>query len=135
MLKPPKYACNEGTTSLFHTPNSIEDIHDFIGCAENPMVKIASSAFHKGALTWWNSKKNARGREVSLALPSLGEQTMGFRCAWGALFKTYFVQNNDLQRSGSPVVNLNRTEERIPSTLQAIDITTSMGDNGLSREP
>ncbi|KAD2805283.1 hypothetical protein E3N88_38660 [Mikania micrantha] len=43
--------------------------------------------------------------------------------------------NNDLQKSGSPVVNVNRTEERIPSTLQAIDITTSMGDNGLSREP
>ncbi|KAD0553100.1 hypothetical protein E3N88_44081 [Mikania micrantha] len=67
--KPPKYAGTEGATSLLQWLESIEDILDFTGCPENLKVKMASSAFHKGALTWWNSEKNTRGREVALALP------------------------------------------------------------------
>ncbi|KAD3639980.1 hypothetical protein E3N88_29203 [Mikania micrantha] len=67
--KPPKYAGNEGGTGLLQWLESIEDILDFTGCPENLKVKMASSAFHKGALTWWNSEKNTRGREVALALP------------------------------------------------------------------
>ncbi|KAD4982080.1 hypothetical protein E3N88_18751 [Mikania micrantha] len=68
-VKPPKYSGTEGATSLLQWLESIEDILDFTGCPENLKVKMASSAFHKGALTWWNSEKNTRGREVALALP------------------------------------------------------------------
>ncbi|KAD0325810.1 hypothetical protein E3N88_44451 [Mikania micrantha] len=67
--KPPKYSGTEGATGLLQWLESIEDILDFTGCPENLKVKMASSAFHKGALTWWNSEKNTRGREVALALP------------------------------------------------------------------
>ncbi|KAD5802580.1 hypothetical protein E3N88_13940 [Mikania micrantha] len=67
--KPPKYSGTEGATSLLQWLESIKDILDFTGCPENLTVKMASSAFHKGALTWWNSEKNTRGWEVALALP------------------------------------------------------------------
>ncbi|KAD5802577.1 hypothetical protein E3N88_13937 [Mikania micrantha] len=67
--KPPKYAGTEGATGLLQWLESIEDILSFTRCLENLKVKMASSVFHKGALTWWNSEKNTRGREVALSLP------------------------------------------------------------------
>ncbi|KAD2805506.1 hypothetical protein E3N88_38883 [Mikania micrantha] len=66
--KPPKYAGTEGATGLLQCLEIIEDILHFTGCPDNLKVKMASSTFHKGALIWWNSEKNTRGREVALAL-------------------------------------------------------------------
>ncbi|KAD5960467.1 hypothetical protein E3N88_11939 [Mikania micrantha] len=79
---PPKYAGTEGATGLLQWLESIEDILDFTGCPENLKVKMALSAFHKGALTWWNPEKNTRGWEVALALPYTGPYPLCTKCQY-----------------------------------------------------
>ena len=67
--KPLKFSGADGATVLLQWLESIENTLDYVNCPENLMVKMATSVFHKGALTWWNTQKATRGRDAALALP------------------------------------------------------------------
>ena len=66
--KPKPYFGTEGATGLLQWIESIEDTLDNINCPEDQKVKMAASAFQKGALTWWNAEKKTRGREAALGM-------------------------------------------------------------------
>ena len=67
--KPLKFSGADGATVQSQWFESIENTLDYNNCPENIKVKMATSAFHKAALTWWNTEKTTRGKEAALALP------------------------------------------------------------------
>ncbi|KAD3640191.1 hypothetical protein E3N88_29414 [Mikania micrantha] len=80
---------------------------------DNLKVKMASSAFHKGALTWWNSEKNTRGREVTLALPWEGFKNLHVEqfCPRHELKKLEVEIRNLVQDSGKSAKYTTRFHE------------------------
>ncbi|KAD5802564.1 hypothetical protein E3N88_13924 [Mikania micrantha] len=131
--KPPKYSGTEGATGLLQWLESIEDILDFTGCPENLKVKMASSAFHKGALTWWNSEKNTRGREVALALPWDGFKNLLVEkfCPRHELKKLEVEMWNLVQDSGENAKYTTRFHELCTLVPHCRDSTRCYSDRGV----
>ncbi|MFS8034929.1 hypothetical protein Hanom_Chr17g01586991 [Helianthus anomalus] len=66
--KPAEFAGNEGETAMLRWLEKTEAVIAISKCAEEDKVMYASHLFKEGALEWWNTILQAKGRNVAYAL-------------------------------------------------------------------
>ncbi|GKF07877.1 reverse transcriptase domain-containing protein, partial [Tanacetum coccineum] len=65
---PKEYNGKGGAIELTRWIEKMENVLDNSGCSENQKVKYAASLFVIKALTWWNTRIQARGREAAICI-------------------------------------------------------------------
>ncbi|KAJ0781588.1 putative transcription factor interactor and regulator CCHC(Zn) family [Helianthus annuus] len=66
--KPAEFAGNEGATAVLRWLEKTEAVIAISKCAEEDQVMYASNLFKEGALEWWNTVLQAKGRKVAYAM-------------------------------------------------------------------
>ena len=66
---PPQFDGTGNATVLLQWFENMESVFLHCECPDRKKTNFASSVFHLGALTWWNSIKDTRGAEVAMAMP------------------------------------------------------------------
>ncbi|KAJ0899493.1 putative retrotransposon gag domain-containing protein [Helianthus annuus] len=66
--KPAKFAGNEGATATLRWLEKTEAVIAISKCAEENQVMYASNLFKEGALEWWNTVLQAKGRRMAYAM-------------------------------------------------------------------
>ncbi|KAJ0705064.1 putative nucleotidyltransferase, Ribonuclease H [Helianthus annuus] len=66
--KPAEFAGNEGATAVLCWLEKTEAVIAISKCAEEDQVMYASNLFKEGALEWWNTVLQAKGRRVAYAM-------------------------------------------------------------------
>ncbi|KAJ0557459.1 putative nucleotidyltransferase, Ribonuclease H [Helianthus annuus] len=66
--KPAEFAGNEGATATLRWLEKTEAVIAISKCAEKDQVMYASNLFKEGALEWWNTVLQAKGRRVAYAM-------------------------------------------------------------------
>ncbi|KAD2392772.1 hypothetical protein E3N88_39749 [Mikania micrantha] len=66
--KPPEFAGTEGAVVALRWLETIEAVIAISKCAEEDMVLYASNSFKDGALEWWNSIIQTKGRTNAYAM-------------------------------------------------------------------
>ncbi|KAJ0714017.1 putative transcription factor interactor and regulator CCHC(Zn) family [Helianthus annuus] len=66
--KPAEFAGNEGATAILRWLEKTEAVIAISKCAEEDQVMYASNLFKEGALEWWNTVLQAKGRRVAYAM-------------------------------------------------------------------
>ncbi|KAF5813340.1 putative retrotransposon gag domain-containing protein [Helianthus annuus] len=66
--KPAEFAGNEGATATLRWLEKTEAVIAISKCAEEDQVMYASNLFKEGALEWWNTVLQAKGRRVAYAM-------------------------------------------------------------------
>ncbi|KAJ0776952.1 putative transcription factor interactor and regulator CCHC(Zn) family [Helianthus annuus] len=66
--KPVEFAGNEGETATLRWLEKTEAVIAISECAEEDQVMYASNLFKEGALEWWNTVLQAKGRRVANAM-------------------------------------------------------------------
>ncbi|KAJ0538417.1 putative nucleotidyltransferase, Ribonuclease H [Helianthus annuus] len=66
--KPAEFVGNEGATATLRWLEKTEAVIAISKCAEEDQVMYASNLFKEGALEWWNTVLQAKGRRVAYAM-------------------------------------------------------------------
>ncbi|KAF5803922.1 putative transcription factor interactor and regulator CCHC(Zn) family [Helianthus annuus] len=66
--KPAEFAGNEGATATLRWLEKTEAVIAISKCTEEDQVMYASNLFKEGALEWWNTVLQAKGRRVAYAM-------------------------------------------------------------------
>ncbi|KAJ0929399.1 putative transcription factor interactor and regulator CCHC(Zn) family [Helianthus annuus] len=66
--KPAEFAGNEGATATLRWLEKTEAVLAISKCAEEDQVMYASNLFKEGALEWWNTVLQAKGRRMAYAM-------------------------------------------------------------------
>ncbi|KAJ0818129.1 putative transcription factor interactor and regulator CCHC(Zn) family [Helianthus annuus] len=66
--KPAEFAGNEGATATLRWLEKTEAVIAISKCAEEDQVMYASNLFKEGALEWWNTVLQAKGRRMAYAM-------------------------------------------------------------------
>ncbi|KAJ0795964.1 putative retrotransposon gag domain-containing protein [Helianthus annuus] len=66
--KPAEFAGNEGTAAVLRWLEKTEAVIAISKCAKEDQVMYASNLFKEGALEWWNTVLQAKGRRMAYAM-------------------------------------------------------------------
>ncbi|KAJ0921939.1 putative retrotransposon gag domain-containing protein [Helianthus annuus] len=66
--KPAEFAGNEGATATLRWLEKTEAVIAISKCVEEDQVMYASNLFKEGALEWWNTILQAKGRRMAYAM-------------------------------------------------------------------
>ncbi|KAJ0499675.1 putative retrotransposon gag domain-containing protein [Helianthus annuus] len=66
--KPTEFAGNEGATATLRWLEKTEALIAIRKCTEEYQVMYASNLFKEGALEWWNTVLQAKGRRIAYAM-------------------------------------------------------------------